>query len=75
MPNTAGNDAPYLIGAIEDAATAKYPGLAYQSHVPGFGGDTINPVVVNDDGTFVAAFQVSAPVYLKDFFSQAVDCR
>ena len=68
MPNTAGNDAPYVIGAIEDPGSANYENLQ-ASHDGGFDRSTINPFVINADGSFVAAFQVSAPVYLQDFLS------
>ncbi len=65
MPNTPANDAPYVIGAIEDAISADYPGLPRS----GSGGeeDELNPIVVNADGSFVAAFSVLAPSYFVPF--------
>ena len=62
MPNTAGNDAPYVTGSIFNAATSDFPSLrAY--NIGGFDGDTVNPVVVNADGSFVVAYAVTAPEY------------
>lgn len=71
MPNTAENDSPYVIGAIEDAGTADYESYQIGNSPSGFDGDTINPVVVNADGSFVTAFPVTAPSYFWNLSASA----
>jgi len=66
MPNTPANDAPYAIGEIEGAATAEFAYLN-AGNSDSFDGETINPLVVNADGSFAVAFAVSAPTFYTNF--------
>ena len=66
MPNTVGNDVPCVLGGIENPGTAEYESLR-AAFIGGFDGEKINPIIVNADGSFVAAYAVTAPQYHYSF--------